>query len=94
MGSLRVLTTGSRSGGSHWFWRLHWRKKISSNPQDMPIIIPDRDRAKPSQLSRPLRSGLLNLKAPMCLRRGGSLKKKVNIKADNLFVKKQVNFIC
>ena len=69
MGTLRVLTTGSRSGGSHWFWRLHWRKKRTSNLQNMPIIIPDRDRAKPSQLSRPLRSGLPDLEAAMCLRR-------------------------
>ena len=94
MGSLRVLTTGSRSEGSPWFWRLHWRKKIPSNHQNMPYIISDRERAKPFQLSRPLRSCIAVLKALRCLRQGGSLKKKEKTKADNLFAKKPVNFIC
>lgn len=46
MGTLRVLTTGSRSGESPWFWRLHWRKKLTSNRQIIYYIVPDRDRAR------------------------------------------------
>jgi hypothetical protein len=56
MEPLRVLTNGPGLVGSPWFWRLHWRKKITGNHQNMLHIIPDRERAKPSHLSRPLRS--------------------------------------
>jgi hypothetical protein len=51
------------------------KKDYWQSPKHL-YIIPDRERAKPSHLSRPLRSTPARFESAKCLRRGGSLKKK------------------
>ena len=63
------------------------KKDYWQSPKHL-YIIPDRERAKPSHLSRPLRSTPARFESAKCLRRGGSLKKKEKAKTGQFICQK------
>jgi len=70
-------------------------KKIAGNHQNMPHIIPDRERAKPPICQDLFARTLPDLRVPAMPPAGRFPKeKKRRRKPDNLFVKKWVNSIC
>ena len=88
-GAATDLDNWSRSGGKPMVLAVALGKKIAGNHQNMPHIIPDRERAKPSHLSRPLRSNPAGFESSRMPPAGRFPKeKKRRRKPDYLFVKK------
>lgn len=53
-GAATDLDNWSRSGGKPMVLAVALGKKIASNHQNMPDIIPDLEQTKPSHLSKPI----------------------------------------